>query len=85
MISTQNTILPHLGADIRPQHPDGARAVNLLAAILDRRLSPKMTIDDNGNWVVRDIHVLPVGAGQLEVPAEGGLLRQACLRRRAGR
>lgn len=42
-LSAQNTILPHLGADIRPQP--------------ERRREPKWIMTDDGEWVSRD-HVL---------------------------
>ncbi len=84
-LSAQNTILDFLGTDLRPPQPEpqSARPINLLAAIKDARLSPKVTLDDNGNWVVRDIRVMPHGAGQLELPVEGPFLVQSCMRRSA--
>lgn len=87
MISTQNTILDFLGADLRPPQPEpqSTRPINLLAAIKDARLSPKVTIDDAGNWVTRDIRRMPDGAGELELPLDGGFLVQSCLRGRSGR
>lgn len=79
-LSAQNTTLPYLGADLRPAQPEPAR-VNLLDAIKSERLSPKVTLDDNGNWVTRDIRRMRVGAGELELPLTGPFLQQSALRR----
>ncbi len=82
-LSAQNTILPALGADIRPPQPERVTSdplVNLLAAIKSERLSPKVTLDDNGNWVTRDIRRMRVGDGELELPLTGPFLQQSALR-----
>lgn len=43
MLSAQNTILPALGADLRPHQPE-------------RRREPKAIMTDDGQWLTR-VHV----------------------------